>query len=75
VRSLAITQKNPDVSAATIDDLVGGFGEDDTDNSYKRQAASQVTKKGRQPVKVCYFLLCFIELIQLTSFKVYDPVQ
>ncbi|KAG2364001.1 hypothetical protein BDR07DRAFT_1482978 [Suillus spraguei] len=42
VRSHAIPQKDPDVFAATIDDLVGGFGEDDTDDSYECQAASQV---------------------------------
>lgn len=67
VRSLTVPQKDPDVSAATIDDLVGGFSEDNTDDAYEHQAASQVTKKGRQPVKVCYFLLYFIKHIQLTS--------
>ena len=57
VRSHVILQKGSDVSAAPIDDLVGGFGEEDVDDSYECQAASQITKTGRQSVEVWYLLL------------------
>lgn len=57
VSSKAIPAKGSDVSAIPISDLVRGFGDEDIDDSYEHQAASEVMKTGRQPVEVCYFLL------------------
>ncbi|KAG1796937.1 uncharacterized protein HD556DRAFT_1441115 [Suillus plorans] len=51
VSSKAIPAKGSDVSAIPISDLVGGFGDEDIDDSYERQAASEVMKTGRQPVE------------------------
>ncbi|KAG2149551.1 hypothetical protein BD769DRAFT_1381341 [Suillus cothurnatus] len=51
VSSKAIPAKGSDVSAIPISDLVGGFGDEDIDDSYERQAASEVMKTGRQPIE------------------------
>ncbi|KAG1787528.1 uncharacterized protein HD556DRAFT_1501818 [Suillus plorans] len=51
ISSKAIPAKGSDVSAIPISDLVGGFGDEDIDDSYERQAASEVMKTGRQPVE------------------------
>ncbi|KAG1849620.1 hypothetical protein C8R48DRAFT_677043 [Suillus tomentosus] len=51
VSSKAIPAKGSDVSAIPISDLVGGFGDEDIDDSYERQAASEVMKTGRQSVE------------------------
>ncbi|KAG1883444.1 hypothetical protein F4604DRAFT_1677762 [Suillus subluteus] len=50
LRSQAISQKGPDVqSAVSADDLVGGFGDEEGDDMYEREAAVQITG---QPVKI-----------------------
>ncbi|KAG1884475.1 hypothetical protein F4604DRAFT_1919683 [Suillus subluteus] len=49
LRSQAISQKGPNISAVPTDDLVGGFGDEDGDDMYEREAAFQIT--GGQPVK------------------------
>ncbi|KAG1902158.1 uncharacterized protein F5891DRAFT_978876 [Suillus fuscotomentosus] len=51
ISSKAIPAKGSDVSTIPISDLVGGFSDEDIDDSYERQAASEVMKTGRQPVE------------------------